>query len=182
MLGTVRWNWWWCPIGCKTAWTACRASRRTKGTGWPQVSELLRVYCLSGGQNPNVSQSLHSVLPELRPVHLLRTGIRLQFCQHQQGRLWSHLLVLWRGVQFAGLRQVCNGVTTVAVGFTSRVNIGIPPWLLSRCCLIFTDFIQTRDQPKAADRAPPWHSSSGHTTQPRFNMLHTSLLSDTRTA
>lgn len=37
MLVTVLWNWAWCPIGCRAAWTPCRASGRTRGTGSRKV-------------------------------------------------------------------------------------------------------------------------------------------------
>lgn len=54
-LATVRWNWSWCPIGCRMAWTACRASGRTKGTELLQVNELLQAhlasYCLNSWQS-----------------------------------------------------------------------------------------------------------------------------------
>lgn len=34
---TVLWNWAWCPLGCRAAWTPCRASGRTRGTGLLKV-------------------------------------------------------------------------------------------------------------------------------------------------
>lgn len=43
MLVTALWNSAWCPIGCRAAWTPCRASGRTRGTGLLKV--LYRPKC-----------------------------------------------------------------------------------------------------------------------------------------
>lgn len=61
---------------------------------------------------PWADVSVHSVLHQLRAVHLIRAHLRLQLCQHRQGGLWPHPVVLRRRVQSAGLRQVCASVTT----------------------------------------------------------------------
>lgn len=65
----------------------------------------------------------HSVLHQLRALHLLRSHLRLQLCQHQQGGVRPHLLFLRRRVQSAGLRQVCAATThSRSVAFTQNVT------------------------------------------------------------
>lgn len=61
---------------------------------------------------PWADVSLYSVLHQLWAVHLIWAHLRLQLCQPRQGGLWPHPVVLRRGVQSAGLRQVCVSVTT----------------------------------------------------------------------
>lgn len=135
MLVTALWNSAWCPIGCRAAWTPCRASGRTRGTGLLKVlyrSEMFRHDAnvralLPAGwaflfSRADVSAS-HSVLHQLRALHLLRSHLRLQLCQHQQGGVRPHLLFLRRRVQSAGLRQVCAATThSRSVAFTQSVT------------------------------------------------------------
>lgn len=108
MLVTVRWSWEWCPIGCRTVSTACRASEKTRGTGSLQVAVLLDASLKNPvGQAVSFCVFPHSVLPKLRAVHFLRSHLRLQLLQRQQRRLRPYLLSVRGGVQSAGLRQVC---------------------------------------------------------------------------
>ena len=65
----------------------------------------------------------HSVLHQLRALHLLRSHLRLQLRQHQQGGVRPHLLFLRQRVQSAGLRQVCAAPThSRSVAFTQNVR------------------------------------------------------------
>lgn len=81
--------------------------------------------------------TLPSVLLKLRAIHLLRTHLWLQLRQHQQGRLWPYLLFLWRGVQSAGLRQVCTARPQTLKLRGIKFVRGILCRLLSRCDWVY---------------------------------------------
>lgn len=65
------------------------------------------------GVRPRVDPrvSAHSLLHQLRALHLLRPRLRLHLRQHRQRRLGPHPGVVRRGVQPAGGRQVRADVT-----------------------------------------------------------------------
>lgn len=118
-----------------------KRNRITPGTALPLCFSILLISESQRKDNKlSVCGTFHSVLHELWAIHLLRANLRLQLCQHQQGRFWPYLLFLWRRVQPAGLRQVwtaCLCKDPSSVAFTQR---GIPHWLLSRCSSFSTGF------------------------------------------
>lgn len=71
MLVTALWNSAWCPIGCRAAWTPCRASGRIRGTGLLKV--LYRSKCSSTMLMWELSFPLVELFYFHEPVFLLPT-------------------------------------------------------------------------------------------------------------
>ena len=98
--------WWWWLVERSTLWRFC-----------PEVRMQLLHF---SSANPRLTFIPYSGLLELWALQLLRSSLRLQLRQHLQGRLRPHLLHLWRGIQLAGLRQVC-----VSKGHSRRLTAAV---------------------------------------------------------